>query len=496
MVFQIINFCGFETFCNADMYADTYVAKLMWEQKTLFPVNWVFGNQYYVLATPVLAAVFYGLTGSMNLSMVLATTAMTVLILVTFVWMLRPFANRAGLLTGTVLLVGSVMGPEIVYTTEGQIFYLMASYYAVYLITLFVVFGSYIRDTAEISSRRISLRLILSMFLSFCTGMQSLRQTAMMVLPLLAMEGLRCLRRIRASRRLRGALTPCTWRVLAVSAANLMGYALIRWLNPPSVTIYGSLDAIAPDQISTHLSTALRALRSTTGLKYLLAEPRCIPLGILALLLVAVVIGVCLLKEKNRSSDALFQLYFLFLFSIAATLGSSLVLDIALRGIYLFSWYPLVAVSGVILFRRLHPKWSLVLSVFLAANLWCSYGANVRSALSPDTSIYAQIADYLLTTDYSILYGEWYSTSGICAKTDGAVAAGSWADEPFQILGYINPQDIYSESDNANALYLLTPGCEQAALEYAQSQGAALTPVASFWDGSYTLYSSSKQLMH
>lgn len=480
------------------MYADTYVAKFMWEQKTLFPDNWVFGNQYYVIATPVLAAVFYGLTGSMNLSMVLATTVMTVLILVSFVWMVRPFANRSGLLAGMVLLVGAVMGPDIVNTNEGQIFYLMASYYSVYLLTLFVVFGSYIRDTASPSSRRISPRLILSIFLSFCTGMQSLRQTAVMVIPLLAMEGLRCLHRMWTSRRLRGALTPCTWRVLAASAANLMGYALIRWLNPASVTIYGSLDAIAPDQISTHLSTALRALRSITGLRYLLVEPRCIPLGLFALLLVVMVAAalVCLLREKDHSSDALFQLYFLFLFSIAAALASSLVLNISLRGIYLFSWYPLVAVSGVILFRRLHPKWSLILSVFLAANLWCSYRDNVQAALSPDTGIYAQIAEYLETTDCRILYGEWYPASGICAKTDGVVAAGNWADEPFQILGYINPQDIYSEDDNAHALYLLTPAFEPKAMEYAQSQGAELTLIASFWDGNYTLYSSSKQLMH
>ena len=79
-VFAIVNFIGFAYFCNADMYADTLVARLMWEQKTLFPSNFVFGNQYYVIATPVFAALFYGLTGSMNTSMALATTLMSLLI--------------------------------------------------------------------------------------------------------------------------------------------------------------------------------------------------------------------------------------------------------------------------------------------------------------------------------------------------------------------------------------------------------------------------------
>ena len=65
-VFAIVNFAGFAYFCNADMYEDTLVARLMWEQKTLFPANYIFGNQYYVIATPVFAALFYGRTGSMN----------------------------------------------------------------------------------------------------------------------------------------------------------------------------------------------------------------------------------------------------------------------------------------------------------------------------------------------------------------------------------------------------------------------------------------------
>lgn len=36
-VFTVTNITGFTKFCNSDMYADTLVAKRMWEQKTLFP---------------------------------------------------------------------------------------------------------------------------------------------------------------------------------------------------------------------------------------------------------------------------------------------------------------------------------------------------------------------------------------------------------------------------------------------------------------------------
>ena len=34
-VFGIINFAGFVRFCTPDMYEDTLVARLMWEQKRI-----------------------------------------------------------------------------------------------------------------------------------------------------------------------------------------------------------------------------------------------------------------------------------------------------------------------------------------------------------------------------------------------------------------------------------------------------------------------------
>ena len=82
--------------------------------------------------------------------MVLATTIMTGLILLSFWWMVRPFADGQQVLLGMAVLLGCIFGPDIVTTIEGQIFYLMASYYAGYLITMFVVFGDYARSLTRV----------------------------------------------------------------------------------------------------------------------------------------------------------------------------------------------------------------------------------------------------------------------------------------------------------------------------------------------------------
>ena len=45
-VFAFADFRGFARLSTSDMYEDTLVARLMWEEGTLFPTRFLFGNQY------------------------------------------------------------------------------------------------------------------------------------------------------------------------------------------------------------------------------------------------------------------------------------------------------------------------------------------------------------------------------------------------------------------------------------------------------------------
>ena len=130
-VFAVINFKCFNCFCEPDMYADTLVARLMWEEKTLFPFAYVFGNQLYVIATPVLSALFYGLGASQNTAMALATTAMSLFIVLSFLWMLRPLVKKGlSLWASLLMLVSCVFGEKLVNQEQGQLLFIMCSYYA------------------------------------------------------------------------------------------------------------------------------------------------------------------------------------------------------------------------------------------------------------------------------------------------------------------------------------------------------------------------------
>lgn len=501
--FTLINFLGFRRFCTPDMYEDTVVARLMWEQKTLFPSNWVFGNQYYVETTPVLAALFYGLTGSMNLSMVLATTVMTALMLLTFWWMLRPFASKGELLLSELLLVSAVIAPYMTSQIEGQIFYILASYYAGYAVALFVVFGDYLRALAGRHRRFFNASLLLALLLSFATGMQSVRALAVMILPLVLYEGLCWLVTLLKTKKLpqRGRRM-VTLRAAVVSIANVGGYFAVKLTGARNVTIYGGLSFLDAAQRKTNIATGFRALRSVTGLKYLLPETpgHNVFVGIFALALVCAVIFAlirCGRREDRREGVSVFLT--LCLLSILAVLGINAVVELSLRSIYLFIWYPMAAAAAIPLFRALRGRWRAifggVLAVLIAANFYVSVYPCARDAAAGPETQEAQIAAFIEDAGYAYLYGEWNTVEEIAAQTDGAVTSGSWFGGAFQILSYINPQDIYTEGHNEKAVILLTPWNRDAALERAEAQGADLTLIAQF-DGGIELYQSSKQLMY
>ena len=59
-----VNYLG-RDLVNYDIYSDAILTKYIATEKTLFPEGWHFGNQVYVIATPVLGAFFY-FSGRLN----------------------------------------------------------------------------------------------------------------------------------------------------------------------------------------------------------------------------------------------------------------------------------------------------------------------------------------------------------------------------------------------------------------------------------------------
>ena len=495
-VFAIINFRYMTVFCDGDIYADMELARQIWLQKRLFPEGWIYGNQYYTVATPVLAALFYGLTGSLNLGMALATTGMSLLIALSFWWMIRPVAQSKAVGLGSLLLLfAAPMAYGIVVSTWGQLFAILASYYACYLITFFVAAGDVLRAALEPEPRRRLPALLLSLALCFLTGMQSLRETLVLILPLLAVEALMILWRLCKKQPFRRS--PLL-RVLGCALANLLGYGLMKVLAIPSATIYGQV-SLGGASVGEKLREAWHCCRDISGLNTALTQTPGLLFKLYFLFLaLLVLLAFCSLFARREGKGQGAQiLWLLCVVSLAGVLLAGVLLDITLREIYLFIWFPLTALSFLVAADGWKPgrqNIAIVLLCLLAlGNLHASYGPSLRSAGEKDVSYAEDFCQAAREADVRYVYGSWTTVPHLVCFADGGLMAGFWGETPCRVREYINLQSIYGEEENRHALYITAAWDREAFLDAAAAQGVEPTLFGRF--GEFEAYRSPVQLM-
>lgn len=500
IAFGIINFAGFETFCTTDMYEDTLVARLMWEQKTLFPKNFLFGNQFYIIATPVLSALFYGITGSMNTSMALATTVMSLLILISLYWMISPFVKAKHLRLAVLLaMVSGVFGPQTVIREDGQLFFVMCSFYACYLITFFCLMGDYVRARRDESLRPVALALML--FLSFCTGMQSLRQTCVSMLPILCFECLSAFQRLVKKQPLweKGHRMSLI-RAASYLIANVCGLVFIKLLGVGRNEIYYGKSIFSGASVGDKLRDLHEALITVSGFDFTREGGKAFFTVIFLFYFLASVYALFMLIRKKDFNTAPAIFWWLSAIAIAAVIAASFVTSVKLRDIYLFPFYALPALSFIVLCHYTKPKLQNILCLCFAAmaalNLYYSYGDNAKLAVDAPETPFTQAADYALENGFEYVYGSHSNTSPkIAAQTDGKIIAGCWEDDViFKVSTYINIKDVYYFFTPQNALYVFLENELPHALSEAEGNGTKLQFHKQF--GNLYLYTASRQMMY
>lgn len=196
-----VNYGG-RAYNDYDIYSDTILAKYIGSEKTLFPEKWHFGNQIYIVATPAVAGMLYPLVGDSYSAMATASCLMTLLIIGSFLWCVKPLFSTRSIMVGVLVLIGGInVGITAHRDLEGlQLFYTMASYYACYVIGIFLTLGVYNRYLQGLPVRK--GLLCLSVAINFALGIQSLREMLVMNLPLCAVVLLGILEKRVAKKRL------------------------------------------------------------------------------------------------------------------------------------------------------------------------------------------------------------------------------------------------------------------------------------------------------
>lgn len=509
LVFYVNLSCNPEYY-DGDIYNDINYAKEAWKAKSVFPKDWIFGNQTYVVATPVLAALFYGIIGNGFMAMAIASCIMTVLIVLTYDWMTRILFSYNERMAGFLFLIGVLLLKAHVATSQQgiQAFFTMASYYACYLINAFIVYGCYIRlRKGEFSGKHIAMAVI-GIALSFGTGMQSLRQTAVMALPLVACEMLMII--IYSIRDKKFAISSSTLFSAIVFVSNIAGLIAMKFIEINQNSIYGTTALVR--SFKEFLEKAffnVEYVVLTFGLDSLELRVR---LVVSTVFLLIILIGFILCVKdffKNKCNDqGRFVLVMLLTLGCVSVFAAGVLTDVVNRALYYFMIYPLLAVCVSYIIVKIPGKrkaFFSIIAVFVAGMIAFRTVGTVGEIKKgkDENSTAHQIANYMLDNGYDTIY----SVFGLSGIMDGAeniiVASGDKIhlvqykrvdrSKPMKPVEYLCVKDSYKQWDNKKSLYLLREWELPKVRELAEKYGVEMTKQAQFGEGLY-LYSMSENL--
>ncbi|HBL99925.1 MAG TPA: hypothetical protein DD393_04735, partial [Ruminococcaceae bacterium] len=465
MVFYI-NFSINPEYYDGDIYNDINYAKEAWKAKSLFPKDWIFGNQTYVVATPVLAALFYGITGNGFTAMAIASCIMTVLTLLTYDWMTRTLFSYNERTAGFLFMIGFLLLKAHVATSQQgiQAFFTMASYYACYLINAFIVYGCYVRIRQGKFTGKHIIPAIIGVALSFGTGMQSLRQTAVMALPLVACEVLLII--IYSAKDKRFAISYSTFFSAIVFIANIAGLVAMRFIEINQNSIYGTTAFVSSfKDFFRKLFLNMESVALTFGLDALELRARLVAsIPFLLIILIGFILCVKDYIKNKCTEQGRFVLVMLLTLGCASVFAAGVLTDVVNRALYYFMIYPLLAVCVsyiIVKFEKKRDVLFSVVAVFTAGMIiFRTAGAVEEIKAGKDKNSTAhQIANYMLDNGYDTIY----SVFGLSGVMDGAenvvVASGDKihivqfknvdSSKPMKPVEYLCVKDGYKQWDNS-----------------------------------------------
>ena len=509
MVFYI-NFSINPEYYDGDIYNDINYAKEAWKAKSLFPKDWIFGNQTYVVATPVLAALFYGITGNGFTAMAIASCIMTVLTLLTYDWMTRTLFSYNERTAGFLFMIGFLLLKAHVATSQQgiQAFFTMASYYACYLINAFIVYGCYVRIRQGKFTGKHIIPAIIGVALSFGTGMQSLRQTAVMALPLVACEVLLII--IYSAKDKKFAISYSTLFSAIVFIANIAGLVAMRFIEINQNSIYGTTAFVSSfKDFFRKLFLNMESVALTFGLDALELRVRLVAsIPFLLIILIGFILCVKDYIKNKCNEQGSFVLVMLLTLGCVSVFAAGVLTDVVNRALYYFMIYPLLAVCVsyiIVKFEKKRDVLFSVVAVFTAGMIiFRTVGAVEEIKAGKDKNSTAhQIANYMLDNGYDTIY----SVFGLSGVMDGAenvvVASGDKihivqfknvdSSKPMKPVEYLCVKDGYKQWDNSKSLYLLRDHELPKVKKIAEKYDVTMTEKARFGDGLY-LYSMSENI--
>ncbi len=432
-VFFYLNMAKYAQHVDSDIAAEALLAREIWTEKTLTPDDWVGSTERYLFGMPMLASVFYGMTGSMQTAAGIACVLIGAAFSAVFYWFLRrlglsPLASAVSLLALCALPVNGLRNDGQMVPFVMLLLFVFADYYALHsiLICLTILFYLHLKERGRVNRRDgvLWFFLFVATTVLACGGQRCLQ---MVVLPLVILEAVAL---FLESKRFTEKLPRGRFLASGFAGTQMVAYLIstryrgqadyVVFLNRPQEAVHRLFETV-PAAILEGFGVAGNARVGTlASVMQILIWAF---LGLVGYGLVRMIRGGRNIPDRQKSALAL----------LLTSLGITAFIVVmtsaeAAHNYFLVSWFAAVLVTGILIddFRREKSAFSAVicLAVCLFALLNLRYTYRDAVTTTDNLKEYEEVADFLIGEGIEYGYAEFWDAERICLIRDGAVTMG------------------------------------------------------------------------
>lgn len=431
-MFGYMNLAKYAQHVDSDIAAEALLAREIWEQKTLTPDDWIASTERYIFGMPMIAAVFYGVTGSMNLSAGIACVLIGTVFTVTLYWFLRKLGlSRLATITSMLALCAV---PVNGLRNDGQmvpfvmlLLFVFANYYALHSILIFLTIIFYRHLKKGFVGRKEVLAWFLLFGFTTAITFGGQRCLQMVILPMVVVEVVSLFAESEFfSKKLEKKRYYATGYVGTMIIAFLIAglykgqadYAMYL-LKPQEVMerVFVTVPAAVLEGFGIAGDAKVGGLESLMQM-------------LVWAFLILVVFGlVFMYRKKNEVPQAQKDAVSILAVSFGITAFIICITTAeAAHNYFLFSWFVAIIVVGVLVdaFRARKSFFAdiimLAVCVFAVLNIKYTYVEAVTT--TDNLQAYEEVADFLIEEGIEYGYAEFWDAERICLVRDGAVTMG------------------------------------------------------------------------
>lgn len=431
-IFCYLNMEKYGQHVDSDIATEALLAREIWLEKAITPDNWIASTERYVFGMPVIASVFYGITGSMSFAVGISCVLIGAILGGTLYFFLRKIglSNLASLTSILVLCAIPINGLR----NEGQmvpfvtiLLFVFADWYALHSILIFLTIAFYLHLKKGKPGRKEVILWIFMFGFSLALSLGGQRCFQMVILPMVVVE---IVSLFSESKGFSSGLPKGRYYVSAYVGTLLAAYFI-------STFYQGQADyrmfLLTPQEIMERIFiTVPAAILEGFGLAGNAVVGNFDSLMQMLVWAFLALIGyglVYIFGKKNQVEEGQKSTVII----LAASLGITAFIVAftsaePAHNYFLFSWFIAILTVGILVDSFIKKKsWFadlilLAVCVFAVVNVKYTYVDAVTT--TDNLKEYEEVADFMIQEGIEYGYAEFWDAGRISLVRDGAVTMG------------------------------------------------------------------------